>query len=63
MPWFPKQKVVVPVDFSDKSFTAVSTALDLVDDPAVSVHQHRCLEWGWLALVNPSSRAGDGCCG
>jgi nucleotide-binding universal stress UspA family protein len=33
MTWLPKQKVVVPIDFSDKSFTAISTALDLVDDP------------------------------
>jgi len=34
MPWLPKQKVVVPVDFSDESFTAVPNALDLVADPA-----------------------------
>ena len=33
MPWFPKQKVVVPVDFSDESFTALRTALDVVDNP------------------------------
>jgi nucleotide-binding universal stress UspA family protein len=34
MPWFPKQKVVVPVDFSDESFTALTTAKELVDDSA-----------------------------
>lgn len=34
MPWFPKQKVVVPVDFSDESFTALTAALELVADPA-----------------------------
>lgn len=33
MAWLPKQKVVVPVDFSDESFTAVPKALELVDDP------------------------------
>ena len=33
MPWFPKEKVVVPVDFSDESFTALQTALELVDTP------------------------------
>jgi nucleotide-binding universal stress UspA family protein len=32
MPWFPKQKVVVPIDFSDESFTALATALELVDN-------------------------------
>lgn len=32
MSWLPKQKVVVPVDFSDESFQAVETALDLVED-------------------------------
>ena len=33
MSWFPKQKVVVPIDFSDESFTAIATALEMVDDP------------------------------
>jgi nucleotide-binding universal stress UspA family protein len=34
MSWFPKKKVVVPVDFSDESLTALGTALELVDNPA-----------------------------
>jgi nucleotide-binding universal stress UspA family protein len=34
MTWFPKQSVVVPVDFSDDSFAAVDTALQLVEDPS-----------------------------
>jgi nucleotide-binding universal stress UspA family protein len=34
MNWFPKQTVVVPVDFSDDSFAAVDTALQIVDDPS-----------------------------
>ena len=32
MSWFPKQKVIVPVDFSDESFTALATARELVED-------------------------------
>jgi nucleotide-binding universal stress UspA family protein len=32
MPWFPKNRVVVPIDFSDKSLTAIDTALQLVGD-------------------------------
>ncbi len=34
MTWFPKQTVVVPVDFSDDSFAAVDTALQIVQDPS-----------------------------
>ncbi|HQU42269.1 MAG: universal stress protein UspA [Planctomycetia bacterium 21-64-5] len=30
--WLPKQRVVVPVDFSDESFEALDTALQLVPD-------------------------------
>lgn len=30
--WLPKKKVVVPVDFSDESFAAIDTALELVLD-------------------------------
>lgn len=33
MPWLPKKSVVVPVDFSDESFAAVDTALQLVASP------------------------------
>ena len=34
MAWFPKQKVIVPVDFSEESFTALVTAKELVEDAA-----------------------------
>lgn len=34
MAWLPKKTVVVPIDFSGKSVESVSTALDLVDEPA-----------------------------
>ncbi|MBX7169124.1 MAG: universal stress protein [Pirellulales bacterium] len=34
MPWLPKKKVVVPVDFSAESFTAVDAALELVARPS-----------------------------
>jgi nucleotide-binding universal stress UspA family protein len=34
MTWTPKDKVVVPVDFSKESFAAVDEALDLVADPS-----------------------------
>src|SRR5581483_5400459 len=33
MSWIPKNKVVVPVDFSDASAAAVDAALSLVADP------------------------------
>ncbi len=33
MSWLQKQKVVVPVDFSDESFTAIAAAIEFVDDP------------------------------
>lgn len=33
MSWAPRQKVIVPIDFSDDSFAALDAALDLVDDP------------------------------
>lgn len=32
MTWFTKKKVLVPVDFSDESFAAVDSALELVED-------------------------------
>ncbi|MBI3464864.1 MAG: universal stress protein [Planctomycetes bacterium] len=37
MAWLPKQVVVVPVDFSEESFAAIDTALELVAD-ASHVH-------------------------
>jgi len=32
MSWLPKKSVVVPIDFSDPSFAALTTARELVDD-------------------------------
>lgn len=37
MPWLPKQRVIVPIDFSEVAFEAIDVANDLVADPA-SVH-------------------------
>jgi nucleotide-binding universal stress UspA family protein len=37
MAWLPKKNIIVPIDFSDDSLSAVETALELVDNPA-SVH-------------------------
>jgi len=34
MAWFPKKKVITPVDFSDESFAAVDVGLQLVDTPS-----------------------------
>jgi nucleotide-binding universal stress UspA family protein len=34
MSWFPKKTVVVPVDFAESSADAISTALELVSNPA-----------------------------
>lgn len=34
MSWLPKQKIVVPVDFSEDSFAAIDTALELVAGPS-----------------------------
>ncbi|HUY91628.1 MAG TPA: universal stress protein [Pirellulales bacterium] len=34
MSWLPKQKIVVPVDFSEDSFNAVDAALEMVAAPA-----------------------------
>jgi nucleotide-binding universal stress UspA family protein len=34
MAWLPKKSVVVPVDFSDDSFAALDTALQLVGSPS-----------------------------
>ena len=33
MSWLPRKTIVVPIDFSDDSFTALETAQELVDDP------------------------------
>ncbi len=34
MSWLPKNKVVVPIDFSDQSLEAVTKARELVEDPS-----------------------------
>ena len=34
MSWLPRKKIVVPVDFSDLSFAAVDTALEIAETPA-----------------------------
>jgi nucleotide-binding universal stress UspA family protein len=34
VPWLPKKCVIVPIDFSDESFVALDTALEMVDSPA-----------------------------
>jgi len=34
MSWLPKTSVIVPLDFSEDSFAALDTALELVDSPA-----------------------------
>jgi nucleotide-binding universal stress UspA family protein len=33
VPWLPKKCVLVPIDFSDESFGALDTALEMVDAP------------------------------
>jgi nucleotide-binding universal stress UspA family protein len=50
MSWLPKQKVVVPVDFSDESFTALEKAVELVDDPANVLVVHVLQE---LSAIEP----------
>lgn len=34
MSWTPKETVIVPVDFSEASFAAIDTALELVEEPS-----------------------------
>ena len=34
MPWFPKRRVVVPVDFSPESLAAIDVGLQVVSNPA-----------------------------
>ena len=49
MSWFPKRTIVVPTDFSDDSFDAVNTALELVESPS-GLH---------VVHVLPEPHAGD----
>ncbi len=50
MPWYPKQSVVVPMDFSDDSIAAIDTALQLVEDPS---HVHVIHVLPVLAAAEP----------
>jgi nucleotide-binding universal stress UspA family protein len=34
MTWLPRKTVIVPIDFSEDSFAALGTALELADDPS-----------------------------
>lgn len=61
MSWLPKKFVVVPIDFSDESFAAISTALQLVAAPA-DVHVLNVLptiepsdpEYLWMSADAPA---------
>jgi nucleotide-binding universal stress UspA family protein len=62
MPWLPKKSVVVPVDFSDESFDAIATALQLVARPsdvhvvhALPIYEPNDLESIWMP-VEPAAR-------
>ena len=50
MAWLPKQKVVVPIDFSDESLAAVDEALQLVESPAAITVVHILPE---LSVADP----------
>jgi nucleotide-binding universal stress UspA family protein len=61
MAWLPKKTIVVPIDFSDKSFEAVAAALEFVDDASHLhvVHALPSLEPAepgviWSTIDNPS---------
>ncbi|MEX2174725.1 MAG: universal stress protein [Pirellulaceae bacterium] len=62
MAWFPKQTVIVPVDFSSESIGAIDVGLQLVDNPAHLHVVHVVVDttpleagevWG---VVDPQSR-------
>ncbi len=68
MAWLPKADVVVPIDFSDESFAANDTALDLVKTPesvhVVQVHpEHSATEpgvvWGEVDDASRMDHAED----
>lgn len=50
MPWLPKETVVVPIDFSDESFAALDTALELVADAA---HVHIIHVLPYMEVTDP----------
>jgi nucleotide-binding universal stress UspA family protein len=54
MSWTPKQKVVVPLDFSDEAYAAVDVALQLVAKPADVELIHVLPE---IVLVDPTDAA------
>ncbi|MDP6446210.1 MAG: universal stress protein, partial [Pirellulaceae bacterium] len=51
MNWLPRKRALVPVDFSDKSFTAVDVARDLVEQ-AADIHVVHVLQE--LSAMEPS---------
>ena len=66
MTWFPKRTVVVPVDFSEDSFKAVDTALELAESPSGVYVIHVMpepsmiepdVEWQEIDLENRRKRA------
>lgn len=63
MPWFPKNSVVVPVDFSDESWAALGVGIDLAKEPkGVHVvhilHEISSVEPGevWMTIDHESRR-------
>jgi len=56
MSWLPKNKIIVPVDFSGESDRAIQTALEMVEDPA-NVHLVHVLSP--LDAVSPGVVWGD----
>ncbi len=66
MSWLPKQTVVVPIDFSDESFAALNSALELVADAShlQAIHVLPALEavepgviWGTIDNVSRARHA------
>ena len=56
MSWFPKKKIVVPIDFSNESRDAVETALSLAESPA-GVHVVHVLQK--LSATEPAATWGE----
>ncbi len=50
MAWLPKKRVVVPIDFSGVSVDAISTALELVDEPSAVHVIHVVMPIGNIAI-------------
>ncbi len=56
MPWLPKSNIIVPADFSDASFGAVTVALEIADKPE---HVHVVHVLPELSPVEPGVVWGD----